>query len=85
MIWLRLRVPMTQWARENQRLGTGMRQKSPLGHGHGQDHPRAGEGLDEEIGCIAINRVVNVGPQYRVCVTLCYTVLHCVLIHTKCT
>ena len=31
----------------------------------------------KEIGCIAINSVVNVGPQYRVCVTL-YIALHCV-------
>lgn len=32
----------------------------------------------KEIGCITINSVVNVGPQYELCVTLCYTMLHCV-------
>ena len=69
---------MMQWAQESRRLGTGMRQRFPRGHGCGQDHPRAEEELDEE-SCITINGVVNVGPQHKLCVTSCYTVAHCVL------
>ena len=36
----------------------------------------------KEVSCIIINSVVNVGPQYKLRVTLWHTVLHCVtLVH----